>query len=86
MVLALLCASGGPALLPWAYLVAVPLLVAGLGLVHAVVASKNMGGLALAFAYGLLLLVNPVKDVIILAAFLDSWLNFRRRLPSQRQD
>ena len=86
LVVAMLCASGGPAMLPWAYLAAVPLLVAGLCLVHAVVASKNMGGLALAFVYGLLLLVNPVKDVIILAAFLDSWLNFRRRLPGQQQD
>jgi len=76
--------SVGMEFLSWAYLAAVPLLVSGLALVHGLVAIKGWSGIALVFAYGVLLLVNPAKELLILAALLDSWLDFRGRLASRR--
>lgn len=65
-------------LLVWSLVFSLPLLVAGLALVHRVVAAKKWGGqwlfllyVTLMFAYGITLLIA--------LAFIDSWVNFRAR-------
>lgn len=70
--------SGGAAL-PWAYLATLPCLFAGLGLVHGLAAIKRLKRSWLVLFYLLLALINPVKELIILAAAADSWFDFRRR-------
>jgi hypothetical protein len=76
---ALACLLQGGAWIPWAYLAAVPLLVAGISLVHGMVALKQWKFHWLVLFYGLLVLINPVKELVILAGLVDSWANFRKR-------
>ena len=65
----------------WAWLPLMPLLFAGLALVHGLVAARGLGVQWLVLAYMGLLLLPPVKQGLILLAAADSWLNFRSRLP-----
>jgi hypothetical protein len=79
VVIAVLCLVQGGAWLPWAYLAALPCLVAGISLVHGMVAIKQLKGHWLVVFYTLLVLINPVKELVILAGVIDSWVNFRQR-------
>jgi hypothetical protein len=80
------CMVQGGDLLPWAYLLAMPFMVSGIALVHALVAVKARSPASLWLFYGLLILVNPVKDILILAALLDSFLGFRSKFIGQQKD
>jgi hypothetical protein len=79
LLVALACVIQGGAWLPWAYLVAVPCLVAGISLVHGLAGIKHWKGYRLVLFYSLLLLINPVKELVILAGVIDSWVDFRQR-------
>jgi hypothetical protein len=80
------CMVQGGDLLPWAYLLAVPFIISGIALVHALVAAKARSSASLWLFYGLLILVNPVKDILILAALLDSFFDLRSKLIKQPKD
>jgi hypothetical protein len=70
----------------WAGIFAVPLLFSGIALVHGLVAQKQLSSHWLGLFYGLLVLVDPFKLVIAILAVLDSWFNFRGRLPQAPKD
>ncbi|WP_323752365.1 hypothetical protein [Marinobacter sp.] len=68
-----------PVLLAWA--AGTPLLVAGLALVHGVVGRKRWGGQALfAFYIVLGLLGLNLMMLLLVLAFVDSWLDIRKRI------
>ncbi|WP_372966218.1 hypothetical protein [Marinobacter sp.] len=68
-----------PVLLAWA--AGTPLFVAGLALVHGVVGRKQWGGQALfAFYVVLGLLGLNLMMLLLVLAFVDSWLDFRGRI------
>jgi hypothetical protein len=69
----------GPGFRLWAWTPLVPLLFAGIGLVHAVVANRGGGGL-LGLFYAALLMLSPVKQLVVALAVLDGVLDLRRRL------
>ena len=69
----------GPAMQIWAQIVMLPLLVAGVGLVHALVARRRVGGM-LGLLYAALLLAPPVKYVVMGLAAVDAVANLRRLL------
>lgn len=64
---------------PWAVLFAVPLCIAGLGLVHARAAQRGQGGFYLTLFYLLWIFLEPVKVIVMGLAALDSWFDFRSR-------
>ena len=63
----------------WAWIFLVPLLIAGIALVHGMAARKNINGVALGVFYLLLILINPIKLLLCVAAVFDSFMNFRAR-------
>ncbi|OZB16127.1 MAG: hypothetical protein B7X58_05715 [Marinobacter sp. 34-60-7] len=66
-------------LLAWA--AGTPLLVAGLGLVHGVFARKQWSGHWLAMFYVALVLLGPnLLMLLMVLAFVDSWLDIRGRM------
>ena len=69
----------GPAMHIWAQIVMLPLLVAGIGLVHALVVRRRVGGM-LGLLYAALLLAPPVKYVVMGLAAVDAVANLRRLL------
>jgi hypothetical protein len=69
----------GPAMQIWAQIVMLPLLVACIGLVHALVARRRVGGM-LGLLYAALLLAPPVKYVVMGLAAVDAVANLRRLL------
>jgi len=79
LVLMLLIGTYGLEYRPWAVLFAVPLSVAGLGLVHARAAYRRLGAGWLTLFYLLWLFLDPVKLIVIGVAVADSWLDFRSR-------
>jgi hypothetical protein len=80
LFVALACAFLGGSWLPWGFLAVVPCLVAGIALVHGVVGLKRWKGYWLGVFYVLILLVNPFKELVIVAAVVDSVVDFRKRL------
>lgn len=58
----------------------VPLLVAGIGLVHGFIGLKGMNGLWLVAFYVLLITTWPMILIVLLLAFIDSLVDFRGRL------
>lgn len=63
----------------WGALFALPLVVMGVAIVHRFIAVKKMGTQWLVVFYLVLLVVNLVSQLLIILAFLDTWLNFRGR-------
>jgi hypothetical protein len=76
--LALALGAMGPEFRLWAWVPLVPLAFAGLGLVHAIAAGRGRGGL-LGLFYAALLILPPVKQLLVVLAAMDGWLDFRRR-------
>ncbi|TLF51552.1 hypothetical protein FEI13_07725 [Halomonas urmiana] len=58
----------------------VPLLVAGIALVHGVIGLKGMNGLWLVAFYVLLITTWPMILIVLLMAFIDTFADFRGRL------
>ncbi|WP_106477480.1 hypothetical protein [Phytohalomonas tamaricis] len=72
--------------LPSAALVAwVPLLVAGIALVHGFIGMKGMNGLWLVGFYVLLLTTWPTIVIVLLLALADTFANFRIRITSSQR-
>jgi len=65
----------------WGTVFFLPLEVAGIGLVHWLVARRGLGSQWLVIFYILLLFVAPLRGVIAVLAVLDSVLNLRGRVP-----
>ena len=82
VLIGMACLMVGGSWLPWAFLATVPCLIAGISLMHGLVGIKGLKGYWLVSFYVLLLLVNPMKELVILAALLDSRSDFRQRLSS----
>ncbi len=61
----------------WALIVALPLLFAGLALVHGVAARRQLGGGFMAAFYIALLMLHPLKLLLLLLAVVDSLINIR---------
>lgn len=75
------CMSVGGDYQLWGSLFMLPLLLAGVAIVHRVVAARRLGVQWLVLFYMALVLFNPiVMMVLTVIAFLDTWLNFRGRL------
>lgn len=62
------------------YLAALPILVAGIGLVHGVVGRKGMKGVWLVAFYIMLIILQPMVLIVLVVAVLDTLLDIRRRL------
>jgi hypothetical protein len=75
------CMSVGGDYQLWGSLFMLPLLLAGVAIVHRAVAARRLGVQWLVLFYMALVLFNPiVMMVLTVIAFLDTWLNFRGRL------
>ncbi|QEM80712.1 hypothetical protein [Halomonas binhaiensis] len=58
----------------------IPLLMAGIGLIHGVVGRKGMNGLWLVAFYVLLITTWPMILIVLVVAMIDTFADFRRRL------
>jgi hypothetical protein len=65
----------------WALMCVMPIVIAGLALVHGVVGRLGLGRVWIIVFYVALLILQPLWVVLILAAIVDSWIDIRRRLP-----
>lgn len=74
------CNLGAAELGPWASLLGLPLLLAGLGLVHYTVQFWQLGVQWLVLLYFGLVIFSPLSLVLVGIAFLDSVFDFRARL------
>ena len=63
----------------WAMICVIPLMFAGLALLHARAQMRGRGAGWLAGFYVAWLIFDPVKLLVVLFAIADSWLNFRQR-------
>ena len=79
VALVLIVSMVGQEFRPWAVLFAIPLCVAGLGLVHARAAYRRQGAAYLTLFYLLWIFLDPVKLIVLGLALLDSWFDFRSR-------
>lgn len=70
----------GPEYVWWAALFTLPLLFVGLAIVHRVVALKGLGVQWLVLFYIALVLLDPVSQLLMVLAFVDTWLNVRGRV------
>jgi hypothetical protein len=73
----------GPDYRLWGLIFALPLLFAGLALIHDLVARRQLNSNWLIVFYISFLLLDPVKLVLLVAAILDSWFNIRARVASR---
>ncbi|MFG6176593.1 hypothetical protein ACGTN6_05075 [Halomonas sp. THAF12] len=81
LVLMAILAIGAVLVLPGLGLMLwVPLLVAGIALVHGVIGLKGMNGLWLIAFYVLLITTWPMILIVLFAALIDSFADFRARL------
>jgi hypothetical protein len=72
----------GPGFQVWAWMPLVPLLVAGIALVHALCAGRAGAGW-LGLFWAVLLVLPPVKQLVIVLAVIDGLLDLRRRLAAK---
>lgn len=70
----------GPEYMWWAALFTLPLLFVGLAIVHRVVALKGWGVQWLVLFYIALVLLDPLSQLLMALAFVDTWLNVRGRV------
>ncbi|WP_018414455.1 hypothetical protein [Teredinibacter turnerae] len=63
----------------WALVFGMPLLVAGIGLVHCFVAAKKLGIWPLVAFYVGLVLIAPLGLLVSLLGFTDVWIDYRKR-------
>jgi len=75
------CYAMGGDTASWLALFMLPLLVAGLGLVHWVASARRIGGEWLFVFYLLFVFVAPVRGFLVVLALADSFLNLRGRIP-----
>ena len=68
-----------------AVILALPFMFAGFALVHGLVAKKQLGSNVLTMFYIIWLLFAPVKALLLIAAIIDSWINFRGRVADKGQ-
>ena len=66
----------------WANVFSLPLVLAGIGLVHCAVKHYRLGVITLAVFYVALVLIYPALLLVAALAFADVWLNLRNRLKS----
>ena len=80
-LIAVLLLAGSGAIVPeaWTLYFLMPLVFAGIALIHAVVAIRKLPAMLLATFYIVLMLPAAVQLVVLLA-LLDSWFDFRLRL------
>ncbi|BES72611.1 hypothetical protein RE428_36290 [Marinobacter nanhaiticus D15-8W] len=68
-----------PVLVSWA--AGLPLLIAGLGMIHGIVGARKMSVQWLVLFYIALVLLSPsLMLLLLILAFVDSWLDFRGRI------
>lgn len=79
MAAAIYCLTQSPDYRTWATLFVLPLLVMGVAIVHRLVAVKRMGTQWLVGFYVLVFLLDVIAQLLVIVAFLDTWLNFRGR-------
>ena len=72
-------ASMGASYRTWAMICVIPLMFAGLALVHARAEVRGQGKGWLAVFYVAWLIFDPVKLLVLFAAIADSWMKFRQR-------
>ncbi|MDD9890268.1 MAG: hypothetical protein OXU30_08005 [Gammaproteobacteria bacterium] len=65
----------------WIVYFILPLVFSGIGLVHAVVAKRNLSVMVL-LAFYVLLMLPLVLQLVVLLALIDSWYDFRSRMNS----
>ena len=63
----------------WAGIFLMPLMIAGIALVHGLAARKNVSSVAMTVFYAVLIFINPVMLLLCVAAVFDSWMDFRAR-------
>ena len=80
LLLALLCLVQGGGWLPWGFLATIPCLLAGISLVHGIAGIKQWKVHWLILFYLCLVMVNPVKELVIIAAVIDSVTDLRERV------
>ena len=85
LVLGIMACNLGPAdYSTWVSLLGVPLLLAGLGLIHHLVQFWHLGVQWLVLVYIGLLVFGPLSMVLIGIGFLDSFFDFRSRIPARK--
>ncbi|MDO6748424.1 hypothetical protein [Gilvimarinus sp. 1_MG-2023] len=67
----------------WVWVFAQPLLFAGIALVHSVAKQRSLAVHWLVLFYCALLLVQPLKILLVVVAFSDTWLDFRGRVKAK---
>ena len=80
LLVALFCLAQGGGWLPWGFLATVPCLLAGISLVHGIAGIKQWKVHWLILFYLFLVMVNPVKELVIIAAVVDSVADLRERV------
>lgn len=83
LALAGACLVAGPGAVEWMWLFALPLLVAGLGLVHNLARQRKLGMGWMVALYGGLFFLPPLRELLVLVAALDSWLDLRSRMATR---
>lgn len=80
MIAVVACNLLPPEYMTWGSMLGIPLLLAGIGLVHYLVKARSLGTFFLVFMYVGLILFGPLSMVLIVVGLLDSFMNFRVRL------
>lgn len=71
----------GPQWRIWTMIAGMPLAFAGFALIHGLVGQRQLGTGWLVAAYGLWLIADWAKALLLLSAVADSWMDFRGRGP-----
>lgn len=80
VVLAAVCLSSGSGMISWAAIACIPLLIAGIALVHGIAGQRRLRTHWLVVFYVLLMAVDELKLFLVVLAFVDSFVGFRQRL------
>ncbi len=69
----------------WSALFGLPLLLAGIALIHYLVASRKMGTHWLVLFYIGLIMIGPMSLILVVLGFIDSIVNLRTRIAVKQQ-